>query len=160
MLTIHGITGSRRRTSEPYGADSWQPGAPCVVISGSLDDPGMVPIYAAEVPEARLITCRLVAGLEQLTERVLGSASSQGPGIPNQLKGKSEDELRSVARQAYEAQQRAELARVAELCVDTTDLLVPDVASAVTSQIREWPQPAEGTRQTGGSARRIGTLRS
>jgi hypothetical protein len=116
-------------------------GAVCVVISGDLDDPDLVSVYAAEVPGARLITCRLVAGLEQLTERVLGSASSQGPGIPNPLKGMSEAELRSVARRAFEAEQRREPARVADLRVDTTELSVPEVASAVTAQIGGWPQP-------------------
>lgn len=115
-------------------------GAPCVVVSGELYDPDQVAVYAAAVPGARLITCRLVAELEQLTERVLSSARSHGPGIPNPLRGKGEAELRALARQAHNAEQSADLAGIADLRVDTTGLSVPEVAAAVTAQINGWPR--------------------
>ncbi|GAB3431403.1 hypothetical protein [Flindersiella endophytica] len=148
QLGYHGPSGNadaHELTAANLGA-VWrgfrEAGAPCVVVSGELDEPGLLPLYAAALPGSRLTLCRLVAGAEQLTERVLGSARSQGPGIPNPLKGRSDAELRSIARQAYETQQRLERTGAADgLRIDTSGLTVPEVAGAVTAQVGGWPRP-------------------
>lgn len=91
-------------------------GATCVVVSGVVD-----PTYRAAVPGAVVTLCRLRADSDELTRRFLGRSAD-------------EEAVSGVVAEADEM----DASTIADLCVDTTGLTVPEVVAAVTAATDGW----------------------
>ena len=115
-------------------------GARCVVITGGVSRLDSVQRYAEALPDSTVTLVRLRAGPEQLTQRILLRGRGGGPGIPgDELNGRPvEDLLRFAQDTVREAE---ELARtgIGDLCVDTDDLTVAEVAELVRARTGGWP---------------------
>lgn len=118
-------------------------GARCLIISGGVGHRGtrgIVRTYASPVPRATVTLCRLRAGPEALTERILARGRGRGPALPgDELKGQRVEALRLLAEEAVRDAQDLERAGVGDLCVDTDGRSVPEVAEAVRARAGGWP---------------------
>jgi hypothetical protein len=116
-------------------------GARCLILSGHVGHRDTVRAYADAVPGAVLSVCRLRAGPDQLTERILLRGRGGGPAIPgDELNGLQPDVLRAVARDAVRQGDRLEEAGVGDACVDTDGRSVEDLARLVRALAGGWPR--------------------
>lgn len=121
-------------------------GVRCLVLSGRVDHPDVVASYANALPGTLLTMCRLRAGRDQVTERVLLRGRGRGPAIPgDELKGRSPDYLRDFADRAVAIAQRLDHAGLDARCVDTDGRSVNEVVDLVLEQAGGWPHLA-GTK--------------
>jgi hypothetical protein len=115
-------------------------GARYLVLSGGVEQRDVVSTYADALPGTVLSMCRLRAGPEQLTERILLRGRGGGPAIPgDELKGRSPDYLRSFADRAVATSERLDRAGLDAVCVDTDGRSVDEVADRVRAQASGWP---------------------
>jgi broad-specificity NMP kinase len=112
-------------------------GAQQLVMVGPAEDAAAVAAYTAALPDATITVCRLEAGPEELTRRIMqrgqGGSWAQ-PGDP--LKGRPADHLAAVARRA--ALDRAEVGDL-HIATDgrTAEEVVAAVAEAVAGAVAE-----------------------
>ncbi|MFI0949261.1 hypothetical protein ACH4Q9_24895 [Streptomyces sp. NPDC021086] len=109
-------------------------GARCLIMSGPVEDEATVTAYAEALPAAELTLCRLHAGRQHLTERIMSRAhggSWTQPGDP--LRGQSVTRLLHVADQAVASAAGLEDAGIGDLRFDTDGLTVEQVADAITA---------------------------
>ncbi|MEJ3656672.1 AAA family ATPase [Actinomycetes bacterium KLBMP 9759] len=111
-------------------------GADHLVVVGPVEDAATVAMYAGALAPGAVTVCRLHAGREQLTERVLargrGSSWSQ-PGDP--MRGRSEAHLRAVAAAAAEVAEGLERADLGDFSVDTDERTAVEAADVVMGRI-------------------------
>jgi adenylylsulfate kinase-like enzyme len=91
-------------------------GATCVVVSGIVD-----PAYRVELPGAVLTLCRLRVDRDELVRRFVGRSYDQ-------------DAVASVLRDAEEM----DAGTIADMCVDTTGLTVPESLVRVEAATIGW----------------------
>ncbi|WP_158882187.1 hypothetical protein [Amycolatopsis anabasis] len=114
-------------------------GARRLVVSGQVADRDAVRAYTGALPGTALTLCRLRAGRDQLTERVLLRGQGGGPPIPGDaLNGRSADYLREFAEEANREAEELERAGIGDLCVDTDGLSVGEVAHSVRVKADGW----------------------
>ncbi|WHT22394.1 hypothetical protein N8J89_15390 [Crossiella sp. CA-258035] len=96
-----------------------------LVLSGEVGEPATLDAYAAALGDVPLTVCRLHADQDRLTERLLARSRGEGPPIPgDDLRGKPPAELRRLAAAASHPP-------LGDLCLDSTDRSVPEVAELV-----------------------------
>ncbi len=124
-------------------ADIWgtfrAAGAQCLILVGPAEDEAAIRTYAEALPAATLTVCRLHAGREELTRRVLSrghGGSWAQPGDP--LKGQSAAALSAVAEKAVTEADALERAALGDLRIDTEALTADEVADAIVGQTG-WP---------------------
>lgn len=118
-------------------------GVRCLVMAGGVEQRDVVASYALALPGTALTMCRLRAGPDQLTERILLRGRGRGPAIPgDEMKGRSPDYLRSFADQAVATAERLDHAGLDAVCVDTDGQSVDEVADLVRAQADDWPHPS------------------
>ncbi|MGW0229936.1 hypothetical protein ACWDWO_16605 [Actinopolymorpha singaporensis] len=118
-------------------------GARCLVVNGPVDDPASVRTYADAVPAATLTVCRLHAGTEELTRRMLRRGRGGSWWQPGDLlRGQPDSFLREMANDAATAAARLEQAGVGDLRVDTDGRTVEQVVQAVLARTGGWPATA------------------
>ncbi|MFE1585048.1 AAA family ATPase [Streptomyces sp. NPDC058737] len=108
-------------------------GAQCLIMSGPVEDKATVKAYADAIPAAELTLCRLHAGRQHLTERIMSrgqGGSWTQPGDP--LRGQSDSFLLHVADQAVASAAALEDAGIGDLRIDTDGRTVEQVADAIT----------------------------
>ncbi|MET9018447.1 hypothetical protein ABZV93_00540 [Actinopolymorpha sp. NPDC004070] len=118
----------------------WAAGARRLVVNGPADDPAAVRTYANALPSATLTVCRLHAGHDELTRRILmrgRGGSWWQPGDP--LRGQPDSVLRRVADEAATTAAALEQARVGDHRVDTDGRTVDEVVQAVLAHAAGWP---------------------
>lgn len=91
-------------------------GATCVVVSGVVD-----PAHRVAVPGVVLTLCRLRADRDELVRRFLARSGDEAA-------------VSSVLAEADEL----DAGTIADLCVDTTGLAVPEVVATVTAAVEGW----------------------
>nr|WP_042180048.1 AAA family ATPase [Kibdelosporangium sp. MJ126-NF4]CEL14180.1 hypothetical protein [Kibdelosporangium sp. MJ126-NF4]CTQ88547.1 hypothetical protein [Kibdelosporangium sp. MJ126-NF4] len=91
-------------------------GATCVVVSGVVD-----PAARVAVPGAAVTVCRLRVDRDELVRRFVGRSGD-------------EESVPGVVAVADDM----DASTIADLCVDTTGLTVPEVAAAVTAAASGW----------------------
>lgn len=109
-------------------------GAQCLIMSGPVEDEATVKAYADAMPAAGLTLCRLHAGRQHLTERIMSrgqGGSWAQPGDP--LRGQSVTRLLHVADQAAASAAALEDAGIGDLRIDTDGHTVEQVADAITA---------------------------
>ncbi|GAA2755247.1 AAA family ATPase [Actinopolymorpha rutila] len=122
-------------------------GARCLVVNGPVDDPSAVHTYANALPAATLTVCRLHAGPEELTRRILRrgrGGSWWQPGDP--LRGQPDSVLKQVANDAARGAADLEQAGVGDHRVDTDGRTVEQVVQAVLAHTGAWPQASSRVR--------------
>ncbi|AIV32403.1 hypothetical protein NI25_01750 [Streptomyces sp. CCM_MD2014] len=108
-------------------------GARCLIMSGPVEDEATVKAYTDAIPAAELTLCRLHAGRQHLTERIMSrgqGGSWPQPGDP--LRGQSVSFLLRVADQAVTSAAVLEDAGIGDLRIDTDGRTVEQVADAIT----------------------------
>ncbi|WP_274918578.1 AAA family ATPase [Streptomyces sp. WZ-12] len=107
-------------------------GAQCLIMSGPVEDEAAAAVYADALGNAELAICRLHAGPEELTRRVMSRAdggSWDQPGDP--LRGRSEAELLRVADRAVASAATLDATGVGGVRVATDGRTAAEVAEAV-----------------------------
>jgi hypothetical protein len=115
-------------------------GARCLIAVGGVTSRETVGCYAAWVPDARLTLCRLRATPERLTERVFRRGLGRGPVIPGPPPATSKQQLAAMAAEAVREARELDTAGFADLCIDTDNHDVAQVAKQVRTQTGGWPQ--------------------
>ncbi|MEV0239991.1 AAA family ATPase [Streptomyces sp. NPDC050674] len=111
-------------------------GAQCLIMAGPVEDEATVKAYSDAMPAAELTLCRLHAGRQHLTERIMSrgqGGSWAQPGDP--LRGQSVTRLLHVVDQAVASAASLEDAGIGDLRIDTDGRTVEQVADAVLSQL-------------------------
>jgi phosphoserine phosphatase len=119
-------------------------GAQCLIMSGPVEDEATVKAYAEALPATQLTLCRLHAGRQHLTERIMSrgqGGSWAQPGDP--LRGQSSARLLRVADQAVASAAGLEAAGIGDMRIDTDGLTFEQVADAIVAgavlpELRTW----------------------
>ncbi len=108
-------------------------GAECLVMVGPAEDEAAIGTYTAALPAATVTVCRLHAGPDELTRRILlrgrGGGSWAQPGDP--LSGRPTAHLLRVADRATADAAALERAALGDLRVDTAARTAEEAAEAV-----------------------------
>jgi hypothetical protein len=126
-------------------------GATCLIAVGPVDDAGTVPAYAAALPSTTVTLCRLDAGPERFTERVLlrGGGTTPAAGLPgDELKGQPVEALRRIAQRSAAQARALAAAGVGDLRVDADDRPPEEIAAEILRRAA-WP-PAQCSGRVGG----------
>ena len=110
-------------------------GAQRLVVVGPVEDEGAVRAYAGALPSATIMLCRLHAGRDQLTGRIMRrgqDGSWAQPGDP--LIGQSTAHLRRIAGQAAADADALERAAIGALRIDTDGRTVEEAADLIIAQ--------------------------
>jgi adenylylsulfate kinase-like enzyme len=130
-------------------------GAQCLTLVGPAEDKASIRTYAEALPATKLKVCRLHAGRDELTRRVLSrghGGSWAQPGDP--LKGQPAAALAAVAERAATDADALERAAVGDLRVDTDAFTVGEVADAIVGQTgwpTRWRDPSDLPKPTSAS---------
>ncbi|MEJ3745690.1 AAA family ATPase [Actinomycetes bacterium KLBMP 9797] len=112
-------------------------GAQRLVVVGPLDRAEDVRPYRDALPAAALTVCRLHAGSDELTRRILSRGQGGGPDVPGDwLRGRPEAFLRDVAAAAASSADALDRAAVGDLRLDTDGRSADDAARAVRTMIK------------------------
>jgi hypothetical protein len=141
-----GDTGNHRVKARNLAA-LWQTyraaGAQCLTAVGPVENDAAAKVYADALPRADITLCRLHAGADELTRRIMlrGQGGSwPQPGDP--LAGQPTAYLLRVAASAAAGAEALEHAVIGGLRIDTDSLTVEEAADVVAAQTG-WPGPAE-----------------
>jgi hypothetical protein len=116
-------------------------GSECLVVVGPVEDREAVLIYTTALPAARITLCRLHAGRDQLTDRIIRRGQGFGPDVPgDELRGQPTALLRQLADRAEAQAQALESAAIGELRIDTAGRPAQDVAKELLIRTG-WPGP-------------------
>jgi hypothetical protein len=140
----HRLKAARLAAMWPAFRDT---GARCLIVSGRVNDAATLGTYTEAFPAMDLTVCRLHAGGDTLTERILRRGSGGGPTIPgDDLKGRSPEHLHLVAAQAAREAEKLQSGRFGDLSVDTDGRSVDDlarlIAAAFLRRHPSQPKPA------------------
>jgi hypothetical protein len=115
-------------------------GARCLIVSGIVTDPDVVPMTRAAVLGTALTVCRLRAGDEQLRARIFRRGYGGGPPLPgDELPGRSDEWLAGAADDSIREAGEMDRAGLGDFVVDTDDLTISAVAAAVRARAGDWP---------------------
>jgi hypothetical protein len=115
-------------------------GARCLIAAGGVPSREIVMTYAGKVPDTDLTLCRLRAKPEYLTERVFRRGLGRGPVIPGPPASKSKKLLAGTAAEAIRQARELDAGDFADLCVDTDDCNVRQLARHVRERAGGWPR--------------------
>jgi adenylylsulfate kinase-like enzyme len=114
-------------------------GAQCLIASGPVESEAAAQAYAGALPRAAITLCRLHAGADELTRRIMlrgHGGSWPQPGDP--LAGQPAAYLLRVAASAIAEAEALEHAVAGALRVDTDGLTVEETADLIAARTR-WP---------------------
>lgn len=109
-------------------------GARCLVVTGRVNDAAALRTYAEAFPAMDLTVCRLHAGGDTLTERILRRGRGEGPTIAgDELKGRSPEHLHLVAGQTAREAEKLQSEQLGDLSVDTDHRSADDLAQLIAA---------------------------
>ncbi|MDT0441466.1 hypothetical protein [Streptomyces johnsoniae] len=114
-------------------------GARCLTVSGPMEDAATLAAYTKALPAATFTVCRLHAGREQLTSRIMSrgqGGSWAQPGDP--LRGRSTARLLGVADAAAAQARALERSAVGDLRIDTDTYTAEEAAGTILTRTG-WP---------------------
>jgi hypothetical protein len=114
-------------------------GARCLIAVGGVTSRETVLLYAGKVPDTDLTLCRLRATPQRLTERVFRRGLGRGPVIPGPPPTTSKQQLAATAAEAIREASELDATDFADLCIDTDNQNVRQVAQHIRTQARGWP---------------------
>jgi broad-specificity NMP kinase len=112
-------------------------GATHLIATGPLDSEAAIQAYVRTLPAASVTVCRLHAGREELTRRIMSrgeGGSWPQPGDP--LRGQSAEYLRRVADQAVADAPALDRAEVGTFRIDTDGRTVAESADLIAAMIK------------------------
>ena len=112
-------------------------GAQCLIVSGPVESEAAAKAYADALPRAAIMLCRLHAGADELTRRIMlrgHGGSWPQPGDP--LVGQPTAYLLRVAASAVAEAEALEHALASALRVDTDGLTVEETADLIAARTR------------------------
>jgi broad-specificity NMP kinase len=113
-----------------------------LVAAGPIDSSAALQVYIDALPGADITLCRLHAGPEELTRRVMSrGAGGSWPQPGDPLRGKSTDYLRAVARRAISADAAFERERLGSVRIDTDGRTAEESAGLVAAATRTLQPP-------------------
>lgn len=125
-------------------------GAACLVMSGSIESADSVRHYRSALPEAQLILCRLRARREAIEQRIFQRREGGGPLLAGDaLLGAPVEVLRQAIEHSAATDEALDRSRIGDLCIDTSDLSVEEVAIAVYEAASDWKDDAKAGRPRG-----------
>jgi hypothetical protein len=115
-------------------------GARCLVTSGVVETREIAQLYCAAIPGADFTLCRLRATPAELRARIVYRGQLRGVGTQGAGAWLSTDSLNE--RAVFAARYAEELDRddIADFCVDTDGVKVPEVERRVRAGAGNWPQ--------------------
>jgi hypothetical protein len=115
-------------------------GARAMIVSGILETPDGVRMFTAAVPGASVTVVRLRATPETLRERIFRRGRGGGPQIPGnqELDGATEERLMAHWEDSVATMEALERNRIGDVCIDTDDRSVREVAQAILEQAPSW----------------------
>jgi len=114
-------------------------GARCLIAVGGVTSRAIASRYAGQVPGTDLTLCRLRATPERLTERVFRRGLGRGPVVPGPPPTASRQQLAAMAAEAIREAGQLDEADFADLCIDTDNHDVAQVARQVRTRAGGWP---------------------
>lgn len=114
-------------------------GARCLIAVGGVRSHDIVHFYASMVPDTDLTLCRLRARPEQLTERIFRRGLGRGPLVPGPPPTRSKQQLAATAAHAVREASELDATDFADLCIDTDDHNVRQLARHIRAQAGGWP---------------------
>ena len=114
-------------------------GARCLIAVGGVTSRETVLLYEGKVPDTNLTLCRLRATPERLTERVFRRGLGRGPVIPGPAPTASRRRLAATAAEAVREAGELDAADFADLCIDTDEKNVAQVARHIRTRTGGWP---------------------
>jgi predicted ABC-type ATPase len=119
-------------------------GATHLIAAGPIESDTRLQTYVDAFPGATITLCRLHAGPDELTDRVMSrGAGGSWPQPGDPLRGKSAEYLRAVADQAISADGVFERENVGTVRIDT-DGHSPEESAALIAAATGWPQQPAG----------------
>jgi hypothetical protein len=104
-------------------------GARCLIVVGRVNDDAAISVYAKALQGMALTVCRLHAGRDALTDRILRRGRGEGAVLAGEgLRGKPLEFLHEVAERAV---RESEELQVGDVCIDTDGRSVAEVAGLV-----------------------------
>jgi len=115
-------------------------GARAMIVSGILETPDGVRLFTEAVPGASVTIVRLRATPETLRERIFRRGRGGGPQIPGkqELHGATAERLLAFWEDSVAAMETLERNRIGDVCIDTDDRSVREVAWAIFAQAQGW----------------------
>ncbi|MEO3931020.1 AAA family ATPase [Micromonosporaceae bacterium B7E4] len=108
-----------------------------MIVVGPVGDADAVRTYREALPSVRITVCRLHAGRDSLTERIMLRGQGQGPQIAgDDLSGQPAARLRQAADEATADAEALEDAALGDRRVDTDRQSVPEIAGEVLRHVR------------------------
>lgn len=119
-------------------------GATHLVVAGPIDSNAAFEAYVDALPAADITLCRLHAGPDELTRRVISrGAGGSWPQPGDPLRDASEDHLRAVASQAISVDGAFEREQLGSVRIDT-DGHTADESAGLIAAATGWPQRHDG----------------
>ena len=113
-------------------------GATHLVATGPIEDRAAFQVYAEELPAASVKLCRLRAGYDQLSQRIMSrGAGGSWPQPGDPLRGQPEEMLRAVAARAAEEAAALDRSGPGGVAIDTDGLTVDEAADLI-AQAAGW----------------------
>jgi hypothetical protein len=110
-------------------------GAQTLVVVGEVDRPETVELYRQELAGTSLTLCRLDAGQDELTTRILLRGNGGGPGIPgDRLKGQPAGALHRIASEAAQRAVAMQRLGLGDFAVSTDGLAPAEIARIVLTK--------------------------
>jgi adenylylsulfate kinase-like enzyme len=114
-------------------------GATHLVASGPIEDTTALQAYAGALPAATITVCRLRAGKDELTKRILArGAGGSWPQPGDPLRGQPAEALLDAAARATEQAAALDSAKLGSVVIDT-DRCSPAEAAALIGRAAGWP---------------------
>jgi adenylylsulfate kinase-like enzyme len=118
-------------------------GAQCLIAVGPVENDAAAKVYADALPGAAITLCRLHAGADELTRRImLRGQGGSWPQPGDRLAGQPAAYLLRVAASAAAGAEALEHAVIGALRIDTDGLTVEEGADLIAARTG-WPRPAE-----------------
>lgn len=106
-------------------------GATSLIVAGVVVTAEQRELFRAAIPDARLMLCRLRASPSTQRQRILRRARAEGLGGGGAATGLSDDSVDEYARSSAQFAELLDVHDLADFTVDTDNLTVPEVATAV-----------------------------
>lgn len=122
-------------------------GADCLIVNGRVDSADDVRSYTDALPAASVTLCRLTAGRDELTRRILRRGEPGGLELAgDQLLGQPDIALWQVIERAMRNADELERAGIGDLRVETDGRSVAELARDIRSLAQDWPLGARARR--------------
>lgn len=110
-------------------------GATSLIMCGGAERADLIPLYTAQVPDTAVRVVRLRAAPAALRERIFRRGMGGGPQLPGTRLGLSAEALEQMAVEAVEEARRFDADDYADVCIDTDDGSVDELADLVLAQL-------------------------